>query len=486
MSKIVPVLRNYLGKGENPRLILTLGANGPGWDPYRIDYGSSGNVPYSDDENKDWSTWKVTDETGKYYGTITLRSDGRTIRWVRYTPGEEGYYLEGIEVNNPSGVMSVKRIFWKGPFPDTPQAKPATYTDTTRPITLSVKGPDIVDDYGRKVTLKGLVRPSLEWDRHGQYLSEKDFANMATWNGNVLRLDLNQEFWLNSEPATVKGSYKQIVDAMIYHATQNNMAVILDLHWPLETTQGHMANQRSLEFWTQVAWDYRNFGTVIFELFNEPHDIDKGTWLNGNTAKGYVGFQQMYDAVRKTGAKNMVLINGSSPYGYDLSFVNEDFGVKGENIIYGVHPYNEKCFPNYNGPEGPLDKNLKYVLGKYPILFTEFGDNRGSHGIDPMPAYRSVMPFIQSNGIHYTGFAWWVEPSNPGFPCLISDWTGKPLNGGIIVHDNMQKNPATKFFNSPTLIQKFFFSAEQIGDELLDEADELVDEVTDELHKLWK
>lgn len=285
------------------------------------------------------------------------------------------------------------------------------------------------------------MRPSLEWSAQGQNLSPQDIENMRHWNANVIRLDLYQNYWFASEPATQKGSYKQIINAIIYYAIQNKMAVILDLHWTDGAYQSPMANANSVTFWKQVANDYKNFGTVIFELFNEPYGFDPNNksdldrWLNGD--KISPGYQQLYDAVRSVGANNICIINGTD-YGYDISFVNDAFGVKGYNIVYGSHPYNEK------GANGGFDKNFKGVLGKYPLIFTEFGVNQSEYFPDGYKkVYDRILAYINANKVSYTAFAWWVDSMNPNtFPDLIKDWSGTPLNGGTNVHNDMQGHPA--------------------------------------------
>lgn len=453
-------LTNYLGTGSNPRLRLTLGDNQAKWKPFTIDYQQSGNVPIG------WSTWNVTDEQGNYYGTITVTSNDIGLIYNGYVKGSKGYELEDIKLNN--GALSAGKIIQPnnaGPFPNTPRAQPAIFAGTNTPIKFSAQGPNIIDNFGRKVQLKGIVRPSLEWNSQGEFLSPADIKKMAAWGSNVIRLDLNQDFWLRSHDASVKGSYKQIIDAIIYEATQNNMAVILDLHWlNSESKQAPMANLQSLTFWTEVATAYKDFGTVIFELFNEPYGIDKNTWLRGN-GTSTVGYQQLYDAVHTAGATNLVIVNGLD-WGYDLSFVNKDFCISGTNIIYGSHPYQEKGAPGYTGPGGSFANNFKNLLGQYPLIFTEFGDNNSAHyPSNYKAAYELSLNFANANGVHYTGFAWWVDLMNPAFPTLISDWNGTPVNGGILVHANIQQNPPTHFFQPPTALHQ---SARKIAIKLAD------------------
>lgn len=456
---MVNTLANYLGTGSNPSLSLVLGKNGPGWGSFTIGYRGVGNVPWSSDSTTQWSAWDVKDELQNYYGTITLSSDGSTTTWSGYSAGTAGYYLVGIAfapVSGASGAyqLAVGQIIQPaggGPFPSTPLATPATYPGTSTPIQLSVKGNQIVNDRGAVIRLKGVVRPSLEWNVQGQNLSASDIALMRGWGANVIRLDLDQQFWLASADRTVTGSYKQIVDAMIQIAIQNGMAVILDLHWTTTSGQTPMADLDSPKFWTDVATTYASFGTVLFELYNEPNSISQQVWLQGDGVS-YSGYQQLYDAVRQTGAQNICIVGGLD-YAYQLDFVSTSFGVKGSNIVYCSHPYNSKGQPGYTGAGGPFASNFAGILGTYPLIFTEFGGNLTTT-YDDAGLYQSIVDYANQNGIHYTAFAWWSvannsDPTQADFPILIGDWNGTPIFGGVVVNQDLSSNPPSSLSASP-------------------------------------
>lgn len=465
-SFAVNQLFNYLGTGSNPKLRLELAGNSANRVTYSIDYQQVGDIPSEKPTLSPapivWSAWNVKDENSKYFGTITLQSNGISTWWDTYVAGEGGRRLDGIHFSPIAGTadyqLTAEKIFGAdgdggplsegGPFPVAPLATPAVYPGTTRPITLKVTGEHIVNDADFPILIKGMVRPSLEWNKQGQHLSAKDIESMRSWGSNAIRIDMNKRFWLDSKPASTKGSYKQIINAIVHYATQNNMAVILDLHWVKdggEEGQSPMASKDSIEFWTQVAADYKNFGTVMFELFNEPYGVSPEIWLNGGVHEGveYAGYQAMYDAVRKTGANNICIINGLD-WGYDLSFVGHSFGVKGSNLVYGSHPYADKGRADWAGPGGSFDNNFKGVLGKYPLIFTEFGDHvAADYPSKYRDVYTRMLDYIVKNKVSYTGFAWWVENGNPAFPTLISDWNGTPLNGGVLVKEDMQLRPGT-------------------------------------------
>jgi hypothetical protein len=437
-------LANYIGTGS-PKLVLELGDNGPKWKSFTIDYQQLGAIPYSSEKGKDWSSWNVKDTAGHYYGTITLISNGTEVSFKDYKGGE-GYYLEGVHFSYNKAVQAFQLTADKiyppqgdGPFPDAPIAIPAVYPGTKDPVNLSVKGTSIVNDKGKTIILKGMVRPSLEWNKQGEYLSEADILAMKKWGINTIRLDLNQNYWFKSGPKTEQGSYKQIIDAIIYYATKNDMAVILDLHWVEDGHQSPMANKKSIDFWKEVANEYKNFGTVIFELYNEPETITKEVWLHGDTK--FAGYKELYDAVRSTDAKNICIVNGVD-WGYDLSFVNSQFHVEGYNIVYGSHPYNEKG----QTPQG-FNPSFEGVVGTYPLIFTEFGVNEKKYfPTDYLRIYKNILRYVNDHQVSYTGFAWWVDKDQPNFPALISDWSGTPINGGINIKDDMAVHAPTSLY----------------------------------------
>jgi hypothetical protein len=116
--------------------------------------------------------------------------------------------------------------------------------------------------------------------------------------------------------------------------------------------------------------------------------------------------------------------------------VSNDFRVQGTGIVYCSHPYNPK------GKES-FASNFAGVLGKFPVIFTEFGGNAESTYKD-LAYYTHVISYVNTNGFHYTAWAWWVDKEEPWFPSLIGFWgwgDGMWINGGKIVEEDLQKHP---------------------------------------------
>lgn len=89
---------------------------------------------------------------------------------------------------------------------------------------------------------------------------------------NVMRISLNQNFWLPGANGYDSG-YQARIQTVVTQAKAAGMSVILDLHWSnkgdLGTGAGQqvMADTYSVTFWTQVATLYKDDPEVLFELY---------------------------------------------------------------------------------------------------------------------------------------------------------------------------------------------------------------------------
>lgn len=291
-----------------------------------------------------------------------------------------------------------------------------------------VKGNGVFDQNGNKHHFHGVARPSMEWNPKGEMISKSDFQLMKGWGANVARLSLNQDFWL---PGAAKhdAGYQGNVDQAITWAKEVGLDVILDLHWSDRgdlNNQGpgqqRMADANSVTFWTQVASKYKGDGRVLFELYNEPHDVPWDVWLSGgNSGDGFqvAGMQQLYDAVRGTGAENLVLIGGLN-YAFDLSGVPAH-RVQGHNIVYVSHPYDYA-----DKQPGNWDQGFGFLTATDPVMITEFGAFNCSTSY-----YSQLISYMDSHGIAWTAWAWYVNGC--GFPSVINDWNGSPNAPGQVI-----------------------------------------------------
>ncbi|MEX0896337.1 MAG: glycoside hydrolase family 5 protein [Patescibacteria group bacterium] len=261
----------------------------------------------------------------------------------------------------------------------------------------------------------GVARPSLEWVQTGENISREDFAKMRQLGINLVRLPLNQQYYLQSE------EYRRLVDRSVEWINSLGMAVMLDLHWSDKggldpvAEQQVMADKNSLIFWREVATLYKDNSEVIFELYNEPHDISPEVWLNGGPNEdGFeaVGMQTMADLIRnEVGADNLIVVNGIN-WGYDHQPLAR---VEGKNIIYGTHPYGQHPGKQIRQD---WDAHFGFLSADYPVMITEFGDTSACEGV----FQKELVEYANEHSMSWVAWAWY--PADCGFPSLIQDWSG--------------------------------------------------------------
>ena len=162
----------------------------------------------------------------------------------------------------------------------------------------------------------------------------------------------------------------------------------------------------------------------MFELYNEPHGVPVERLEIGRSAgSGFqaVGMQQLYDAVRATGAQNLVIIGGLD-WAYDLSGVPAN-RIDGYNIAYATH--------SYSAPErlpSAWDRAWGFLTETDPVIVTEFGDTASACATDYSAA---LIAYADAHATSWTAWAWY--PGGCGFTGLIDDWSGTTSALGKIV-----------------------------------------------------
>ncbi|NQT86945.1 cellulase family glycosylhydrolase, partial [bacterium] len=220
-----------------------------------------------------------------------------------------------------------------------PQA-PKAPADKLPPM-LEVMGNQIRDANGKSVWLQGLAIPSMEWSAAGEHILESVRVAIDDWHANVIRLPVREDFWAGKGPWQNDGGagYRQLLDDAVNVAGGRGVYVVVDLHRYRAPIQAHA------DFWQALAKKYKNHPAVLFELMNEPHDISWEVWRDGGAVAvekkntdalaenkqklrtfESVGMQRLIDVIRKTGARNIVIVGGLD-WGYDLSGVLEGFAV---------------------------------------------------------------------------------------------------------------------------------------------------------------
>src|SRR5208283_2332611 len=214
-------------------------------------------------------------------------------------------------------------------------------------------------------------------------------------------------------------AYRAVVDAVIARASASGAYVLVDLHWSdmgvwgSSLGQHKMPDDNSALVWREISARYANNPAVLFDPYNEPHDVSWQVWRSGGTVTEdsatyhSPGMQGLVDVIRSTGASNVIAVGGLA-FAYDLSGVAKGYAISGGNIIYSCHIYPAQP-SDWDSSVGPAGRIA-------PILIGEFG-------ADPTSDYARFIPrmirWIEEH--RYSSAAWCMHTE--ATPCLIAGWT---------------------------------------------------------------
>ncbi|CAM3144279.1 glycoside hydrolase family 5 protein [Rariglobus hedericola] len=288
------------------------------------------------------------------------------------------------------------------------------------PPALRVVGNQIQTDTGTTVWLQGLAIPSLEWVSNGENILKSTEIALTEWKANCIRLPVRDNFWTGKGPYQKDGGagYRQLIEDVANLCATHGAYLVLDLHRFRAPEEAHVA------FWKDAATRFKNHPAVLFELFNEPHDLSWDVWKkggfvtdeksnativaeNGEKLRGFqsVGMQRLLDTIRETGAQNIVIVGGLD-WGYDLSGILNGHALDdrgGRGIVYSTHVY-----PWKSAWQG----KFLALADKYPLFIGELGGEekpmaflRPDQHEDPYTWSPDMLGLIQKYKFHWTGWS---------------------------------------------------------------------------------
>jgi hypothetical protein len=334
------------------------------------------------------------------------------------------------------------------------------------PPALKVSGNQLLTVEGRTIRLRGVNCAGLEFSNDGQgHILKTIQTAVSGWHANLIRLPLSQDRWFGRAEGQTDGgaAYRLLVRQAVDYCSEHNAYILLDLHWSdagewgRNIGQHHLPDENSLAFWKDLAPRTRDDPAVLFDLYNEPSGITWDQWLGGGVltetdkASGTVltyrsvGLQEILDAIRSTGARNVAVAGGIN-WSYEVGGIPQGRQLRdstGAGVVYANHPY-PHAFPGI-GRE-TIDQwtgRIAAFAKRYPVIITEFGSMESKWAFPAGSNYgderwnREMITVLEEHSWNWT--AWDFHPS--AWPCLVSDWDYTPTpHFGVWVKRALEAN----------------------------------------------
>jgi endoglucanase len=334
------------------------------------------------------------------------------------------------------------------------------------PLPLKVVGLQLLDSSDHPVRLRGVNCAGLEWSVAGDgHILRTIEVAVSEWRANLIRLPLSQDRWFGLAPEQHDrgAGYRALVRQVVDYCAAHNAYVILDLHWSdvgewgRNIGQHNLPDQNSVLFWKDFAAVYRDHPAVLFDLYNEPSNVNWDQWFKGGplTETGgqppvtlsyeSVGLPALVAAIRSTGARNVIVAGGIN-WAYEVGGIAAGRELRdptGNGVIYAVHPYPHEYAGIGRETIAQWTARMEAFAARFPIIVTEFGSLSSSW---PFPKdwntnderwNREMIRVLEDHRWNWS--AWDFHPT--AAPCLIADWNYTPTpEFGVWVKQALQKN----------------------------------------------
>ena len=266
---------------------------------------------------------------------------------------------------------------------------------------LDVQGTKIVNARGYALQLKGFATMDPTTVTEDQIIHFKN-----DWNITVLRLPLltgSGRCWV-VDSISVNASnapYLAAADSVLKWCEENHIYVLLD-GWHEGGTGNTVGDFSStVAAWSILSSRYQNQDHILWEIFNEPHDVSWTAWVPMA--------EQLIDTIRTKNPISQVIVAGTVSWcqiaDVDTLKINRD------KVVYSWHPY-EWSYGGGNDSIGDSvwDRHFGYIMttGIAPVMATEWGFTSQQ---DSAVYGTEIIQYFKSRGISWTGWiysdSWW-------------------------------------------------------------------------------
>ncbi|HEV7536152.1 MAG TPA: cellulase family glycosylhydrolase [Acidimicrobiia bacterium] len=248
-------------------------------------------------------------------------------------------------------------------------------------------------------------------------LSDADMEAAIGWGANTLRFQVSQR-GLDPTDVLYSDAYVERIAAAVALARARGLVVILSVQDQGPTAGGSHAqpSDATIRDWETLTARFNGDLDVMYEMFNEPqnHATPDGwsVWRDGgpaarNQGTPAVGHQAVLDAIRATGARNVVVADAGQ-FGQRLDgipLVHDPLG----QVAYGVHPYLTAILRD----PANWEPSFGFLARQFPVVATEWIAN--SRVVFCHPEWATTAPqlldFLQARGIGILAWAFDVLDS---------------------------------------------------------------------------
>ena len=455
-------------------LTVTVNRGGNGTGAVTVDYATADGTAVAGTNytaTKGTLSWALNDSAAKTFAVP-----------VNGSPAFSGTKSLTVTLSNPTGGATLGP-----PVTATLNINGSVSSQPSGVLSIAVQGSQLVNGSGAVVQLRGADVSGLEFAAIQGFAptdpwggQSPNWKALQSWKLNAVRIPLNEASWLGlttydwpsgaQRTADPGSNYQKTVIDTVNAAVAAGFYVILDLHLSAPnatvtgitgkvpvtpTEQNQMADaDHSPAFWTSVANTFKSNPAVIFDLFNEPHidgfanNIDyrsADAWValrDGGTATSFrsnsttigqsyqtAGMQTLLNAVRATGATNVVMSAGIS-WAQDTSMWATYAPVDPiHQLAASWHAYPQAetgagaTVPGFGTDNYTWAKAI--LTAGYPLIIGETGDHSTTGSTAPFMA--NLLPWLDQNGVSVLGWSWnaWGATDDD----LILDANGTPTDG---------------------------------------------------------
>jgi len=295
--------------------------------------------------------------------------------------------------------------------PPTPSPEQLSGTPVALHGALHTEGAKLMDEHGAVVQLRGPSSMWLNWEQSG-YASNPDLLTLMrdSWGATLVRAAMGVD--APGAYLTVPDKAERDLRAVVDNAINLGLYVIID--WHDHEALDHV--EESVAFFKKMATTYGGYPNIIYEVFNEPLQLDWSTEL-----KPY--HERLVSEIRAIDPDNLIIL-GTPNWSQYVDDASDD-PVVGENLAYTLHFYScthKREFRNRG--DWALNRNV-------PVFVTEWGASHSDGGTADNPGLclDEAELWHEWMNTHQISWAAWKLDDCPDETCYFT--AGAPADGSF-------------------------------------------------------